>query len=152
VDWITSGLSAWGWGFAYGAILFLMATALISYGAGQLAERFAVVVGRILKKRAGLDDLSLRRKVQDGKWTLIFNPRNIKGKKRISFQRDGFVGMGHNQNEHRWRVNNGLLEIFREDDKPQSRFAYIPETNEFIHTNDEDTKSLRDQRIIPELK
>jgi len=147
VDWL-SGMASWNWGVIVAIIVSLAITLFVGYVFAQIGEQLAVGLGRYLKKRAGLDDLSLRKKLEAGDWILIFNPKSLDGRKQISFERDGFIGKGHNQNEHRWHIKEGLLEIFREDDALQSRFTYLPETNEFVHTNDASTKSIRDQKII----
>ena len=79
------------------------------------------------------------------RWELIFRPPNQS--KPISFLSDGSVGEGQNQNEHTWRIQNNKLELIQEDGHVHSRFNFVKETQRFIHTNDPDTRSIRDQII-----
>lgn len=79
------------------------------------------------------------------RWELIFRPPNQS--KPISFLADGSIGEGQNQNEHTWRIQNNKLELIQEDGHIHSRFNFVKETQRFIHTNDPDTLSVKNQII-----
>ena len=85
--------------------------------------------------------------LKDG-WTLNFNPKNPIGRKPISFLSDGRIGDGNNENEARWQIVNGMLEILRPNNDLQNRFRYDPEGEKFICTNDTDAKGYKDQFIF----
>jgi hypothetical protein len=87
-------------------------------------------------------------KLVGSEWRLIFNPTSSKSKK-IIFHEDGNVGEGQNNNEHTWRIRQGMLEILCNDRQVFSRFRYDPDKGSFFHTNDDDTLSIRSQRIEP---
>ena len=82
-----------------------------------------------------------------GKWTLVYNPPNRS--KPITFLATGAIGEGQNQNENRWRVSKGKLELLQSDGQTHSRFEFNPRNSSFVHTNDEDTKSIKGQYILP---
>lgn len=71
--------------------------------------------------------------------------------KLLTFREDGTIGEGCNENEHTWRIVRGKLEILAADGKVYSRFAYEKQSGQLKHTNDEDTRSLRNQHIEPSL-
>ncbi|WP_193171969.1 hypothetical protein [Nisaea nitritireducens] len=81
------------------------------------------------------------------KWILHFNPISAAGEKEISFEPNGKIGVGANQNEATWRLRGAALEILNSDNKIFSRFFYDPEVEIFQHTNDDDTLSLSSQWI-----
>jgi hypothetical protein len=68
----------------------------------------------------------------------------------MRFSPDGRIVEGGNRNEHSWRVLDGQLELLQADGTVHSRFNYSPGHGMFFHTNDPDTKSLRDQYMAPE--
>jgi hypothetical protein len=80
-----------------------------------------------------------------GRWTLVHNPPNQS--KPITFLRGGKVSEGQNQNEHTWRTHFGKLELLQEDGRVHSRFDFDKKSIKFVHTNDPDTLSGRDQYI-----
>jgi hypothetical protein len=84
---------------------------------------------------------------KDG-WILNFNPMNPMGRKRISFIADGSIGEGKNENEFRWQMVKGMLEIIRLNNDLQNRFKYDPQGQKFICTNDGDAKGLPHQFIF----
>jgi len=69
--------------------------------------------------------------------------------KKLTFLDNEEIGEGKNDNESKWRVRRGLLELLNSEGKVFSRFLYDKEKQIFVHTNDEDTLSLRSQRIEP---
>ncbi len=78
-------------------------------------------------------------------WVLVHNPPDQS--KPITFLRDGTVGEGQNQNEHMWRIHNSRLELLQGDGRVHSRFDFDKKATRFIHTNDPDTLSNRNQYI-----
>ena len=95
-----------------------------------------------------LDQL-LNEKIRLGSWILIFNPTltSPRARKKISFNAEGTVGEGRNRNESDWKINNGLLEIYRENGLLQNKFRYEEKNNKFICTSDPNAKGIRDQVI-----
>jgi hypothetical protein len=98
-------------------------------------------------KIASIEDKTITM-LLSSRWEMIFNPNHPRGRKEISFNVDGTVGEGRNANEDRWRIVGSYLEFLTADNKLQSRFLYSDTSRAFIHTNDEDTISLRNQRIV----
>jgi hypothetical protein len=86
----------------------------------------------------------------DKAWILNFNPANPRGRKRISFNKDGTIGFGRNQNEFRWQISNGMLEIYREAGTLQNRFRYDEIADRFVCTNDPNAVGYKDQTIYQE--
>ena len=91
------------------------------------------------------DDLS--QLLIDRKWRLVFNPPA--GSKTITFNQDGTVGEGQNQNEHTWRIVDRTLELIQSNNQTHSKFIFSKRNSTFIHTNDPNTRSIRNQYIIP---
>lgn len=87
-----------------------------------------------------------------GMWKLFHNPSiGPERSKDISFKDSGDIQVGRNNNESKWRIMDGTLELLQSDGKVHSRFYFIPESKIFIHTGDADTRSARGQYIIPSL-
>ena len=85
-----------------------------------------------------------------GMWKLFHNPSiGPVRSKDISFKATGEIQSGRNDNESKWRITDGTLELLQTDGKVHSRFYFIPESKIFIHTGDADTPSARGQYIIP---
>jgi hypothetical protein len=82
-------------------------------------------------------------------WIFNFNPAARGKEKEITFNDDGTIGVGRNNNEHNWRVRSGLLEMLNHEDRVFSRFAYDDAKGWFVHTNDPDTLSIKSQTIRP---
>lgn len=81
------------------------------------------------------------------RWLLVFNPPNRS--KPITFLPSGSVGEGQNKNEYSWRVAAGKLELVQADGRVHSRFVFNSRTTSFLHTNDQDTLSIKGQFIVP---
>ncbi len=75
-------------------------------------------------------------------FNLYFNPKQKDGYKTITFLANGNIGEGRNENEDRWKITNGKLEIFSEDNKIHSRFNYLVDSNIFMLTGDIETKAF----------
>lgn len=95
-----------------------------------------------------LDDATLQAMLTTRRYRLVFNPGNGRNKE-ITFMSDGQIGLGRNNNEYLWRVVDGHLEILAVDSTVYSRFRYNRTKDRLEHTNDHDTKSIRDQYIDP---
>lgn len=80
-------------------------------------------------------------------WVLIFNPNHPNGSKDITFMVDGTIGSGSNKNEANWRVKDGFLEILNDQGAVFSRFLMDETMDTFVSTDDDDTLSLRGQRV-----
>lgn len=77
---------------------------------------------------------------------LFFNPPSRS--KRMRFEPHGRIVEGNNMNEHSWRVIDGMLELLQLDGAVHSRFTLDRKSLAFTHTNDPDTKSLRNQVMV----
>ena len=106
---------------------------------------------KVRKERSRRKDIEqvVLSKLVGPEWKLIFNPNSTKGSKKITFLGDGRVGVGKNDNESEWRIRDGFLEILNSQGEVFSRFSYDNEGESFSHTNDDDTLSIRSQRIEP---
>jgi hypothetical protein len=88
----------------------------------------------------------LRQLLLSGKFNFVFNP-TTGGSKQLTFLPNGDIGEGRNNNEHRWRIADGRLEILSADGAVYSRFVLLADNESLHHTNDPDTRSLRGQYI-----
>lgn len=77
---------------------------------------------------------------------LFFNPPSRS--KRMRFEPNGRIVEGNNRNEHSWRVVANKLELLQLDGAIHSRFTFDRKAKIFKHTNDSDTKSIRDQFMV----
>lgn len=116
-------------------------------GAGFLYTN--TVLRRRFKREQKHEAADMASRLIGQQWTLHFNPSAQSGKKAISFAPDGTIAIGRNDNENRWRVEEGTLELLNAAGQVFSRFRYDPSKNMFTHTNDPDTLSIRDQTILP---
>lgn len=82
-------------------------------------------------------------------WWLHYNVKNPEAKKHISLGTNGEILEGKNKNENTWRINNGFLEFLNNQRQVFSRFDYNENSGKFIHTNDNDTLSLKNQILYP---
>lgn len=85
-------------------------------------------------------------------WVLIFNPPAKA--KAISFNADGSVGEGQNNNEHSWRLIDDRLELIQADGKVHSRFRWVSHRDRWVHTNEPDLLSIKKQEIrrVPSMR
>lgn len=121
-------------------IIALVAWYVIFFVGAQKLHLF--VSDKIKKKDSDINSILV-----GAEWNLLFNPSSPNGSKKIIFLEDGNIGEGQNKNEATWRVREGLLEILNKDGKIFSRFRYNSDREVFEHTNDEDTLSIRHQKI-----
>ena len=111
---------------------------------------FARGVVRGSRDRVADDEQQILSVLADSDWNFIFNPDSSRmSNKKMTFREDGTIGEGRNNNEHTWRIREGLLEILNSEGQVFSRFRYDKSKNRFLHTNDDDTLSIRSQRIEP---
>jgi hypothetical protein len=80
-------------------------------------------------------------------WILIFNPKTH-AQKSISFNKDGTIGEGRNDNEFQWKMVNDELVILRSDERLQNRFRYDSMTDRFLSIDDSFAHGLRGQVIF----
>ncbi|WP_422022867.1 hypothetical protein [Pyruvatibacter mobilis] len=135
------------YGLASGLIaiaLFMLTTIFASAKTSKLAE---TIVKNYLQKESELAS-RIEDSLINNEWVLVFNPKTKNGRKRIVFLPEGVIGDGINQNENRWRLNGQFLELVNSSGSVFSRFSYDFDKDEFEHTNDDDTLSIRSQRII----
>lgn len=130
------------------ASLFLSVFLATLIGAPIFFYTNSIVRKRFLRKTKAAET-HLSADLVGGYWILTFNPEMVNGKKEITFLPDGQIGVGRNENEHRWRIREGTLEILNSEGNVFSRFRYDKERRLLDHTNDPDTQSLRNQKISP---
>ncbi|MFN4311414.1 MAG: hypothetical protein ACK4FK_12585 [Ferrovibrio sp.] len=119
------------------------ASALLAIRVSEFAQKLA---SSRQKKNTEKSENILALLNQSG-WVLHFNSKSAHARKQISFMPDGNIGLGKNKNESSWRLTGEFLELLNSEGKVFSRFKYDPSSNRFLHTNDEDTLSLRNQII-----
>lgn len=101
--------------------------------------------------RRKFTDAELMKVLVSKRYRLFHNPSvGPQRSKLVTFSSSGDVKEGANDNEHKWRIRNGLFEFIQKDGEIHSRFQYLPDSYIFVHTGDEDTKSARGQFMIPE--
>jgi hypothetical protein len=131
----------------FGSHFFLIiAAAVLSFLSSWIIEVSANYVGRMLRNREASGDETIMARLKSNTW--ILSTARGKGKE-ISFNDDNTIGEGANENENKWRVRNGLLEIMNSQGRVFSRFSYDDEKDRFVHTNDPDTLSNRAQTMRP---
>jgi hypothetical protein len=114
----------------------------------KITEGLAKTFGKQIRRKAASEDEEVTAILESKIWILVYNP-TAKVSKKITFDKDGTIGIGRNQNENTWRVTHGLLEIRNSENQVFSRFLYDRSAKQFSHTNDEDTLSIRSQTIVP---
>lgn len=103
-----------------------------------------------VSKSVDVSSINIEAKLIETPFRLYFNPKiGEKGSKIMMFGPEGKIIEGRNQNESFWRTSKGHLEFVQSDGQVHSRFYLDPNSKIFIHTNDDDTKSIRGQYMIP---
>lgn len=137
------------WSLLSSSILGILITTAVLIGSSSILP----IVRRILEKsrhKREASEADLLQILPRRRWRFVFNPtRSTGGEKEITFNEDGEIGDGGNRNETNWRVRGEFVEILNSEGQVYSRFTYDPKTGVFHHTNDDDTSSLRSQRIEP---
>jgi len=86
----------------------------------------------------------IRNALMSNRFKFVFNP--LTGASKIlSFSPNGTIGDGRNNNEARWRIVDGRLEILDGNGELYSRFILLKDDRSFHHTNDSDTRSIKGQ-------
>jgi hypothetical protein len=133
-------------GITAGALLGVLSSLIAAF----VSEKGASAFGRMLRRKEASDDERIMSLLKSKSWMLNYNPASPGHEKPISFEDDGSIGKGLNNNENKWRVRNGLLEIVNDVGRIFSRFSYDESHKKFVHTNDPDTLSIKSQVIRPE--
>lgn len=94
-----------------------------------------------------ITDEQLRQILTNNEFTIIHNAEHNRSK-TITFNADGAIGKGGNQNEFRWDIDSGDLLIFTEKDQLQNRFVYVRETGGFKAADDEQVVAPPNQSIL----
>jgi hypothetical protein len=112
----------------------------------QFAEdpRFRSINAKILSEV----EASIHKAVKTNVYSHVYNPESGRAK-TLTFKAGGYIGEGRNDNESRWRVAGGRLEILNSQMQVYSRFFLLPDGRSFHHTNDPDTLSIKGQYLTP---
>jgi hypothetical protein len=105
--------------------------------------RFAEINSRIVAKL----DTQIFNEITNRRYRFVFNPETGRSK-TLTFEINGKIGEGRNDNESSWRISEGRLEILNGHGEVYSRFSVLPD-GKFQHTNDPDTKSIKGQYLEP---
>lgn len=106
--------------------------------------RFTDLNNQIMKET----DAKIQKAVRTNTYTFVYNPKTGRSK-TLTFKQGGYIGEGRNDNEHRWRVTRGRLEILNSKMQVYSRFYLLPDGRSFHHTNDDDVPSIKGQYLTP---
>lgn len=99
---------------------------------------------------SSVTDTELEQLLTKSAWVLFHNPKiGPERSKTIVFGKSGEIQAGRNNNENKWLVRNGMLELLQADGKVHSRFRFLPENRIFVHSGDVDTRSAQGQYIVP---
>lgn len=119
----------------------------------ELKENFSAVISNEQRplKNIAISDNEISDVVRKQPYRLQFNPKKGRnGSKIMMFGPDGKIVEGGNDNEYSWRAANGKLELLNKAGKVFSRFNLDLPTNLFLHANDLDTLSIKNQYMTPE--
>lgn len=126
--------------------VFIVIYALVFY----LAYRLFVKLVMFFRLKAKRVESKILDQLLEKEWRLVFNPKSqSRGSKTITFNEDFTIGKGRNNNENTWRSSSDFLELIDGSGEVFSRFRFDQANEVFRHTNDEDTRSLKDQLIEP---
>lgn len=87
----------------------------------------------------------LRKIIKERRFRMNYNPTKERANKHVTFLPDNRIGEGQNDQEHRWRIRRGKLEILDANGAVYSRFRFDPPSGRLVHTNEPDTRSVRNQ-------
>jgi hypothetical protein len=82
------------------------------------------------------------------KFRFIYNPLANKSK-IVTFSQNGEVKEGQNNNENRWQIRRGKLELLNSENNLYSRFVYEAKSGRLTHTNDPECLSILGQYFEP---
>lgn len=126
--------------------------ALVASGIGGLVgAAFGIWSFSELRKRrqqiSKIRQETIKERLLTPGWVLVFNPQT-RGHKAISFNSDGTIGEGQNNNEFRWVMDHDLLSIVRSNGTLQNKFRYDGETDQFNSLDDPLAAGIKGQFIF----
>jgi hypothetical protein len=133
-----------GWG------LWEITQLLALVGAAVAITSGAFLVGRLRsseQQKTTLREQTIQSRLFQQGWKFNFNPKYPYKIKPISFNADGTIGEGRNDNETSWRWDGDVLELIRSDGKVQNRLRYNPDLDRFVATQPSATNHIKDQYI-----
>jgi hypothetical protein len=89
----------------------------------------------------------LTQRLKEPGWILNYNPKIPGRTKQISFEDDGSIGEGRNDNEFKWNLVNDQLDIIAKDGALHNSFAYEADTDQFKATRPERKYKIEGQVI-----
>jgi hypothetical protein len=95
-----------------------------------------------------IENRTLRKLLQERRFEFIYDPKTRK-KRLVTFLPFGTIGIGRGENEYRWQIRRGALEIFQHGGKLYSRFRYDPQTGLLRHTGEAGLLSPAGQYFQP---
>ena len=105
-------------------------------------QRFREINARVI----AAEELKLRQIVTRTDYKFVFNPETGRSK-RLTFKENGEIGEGRNDNEYKWRIKDGQLEVIHKEGHIYSRFLLVPGSRNLHHTNDTDLPSIKGQYL-----
>ena len=72
--------------------------------------------------------------------------------KPVTFQKNGTIGVGRNDNESSWKVLFAKLIIISSNGEDYSKFKWDQKQGKLLHTNDPKLPSVMGQFIVPFVK
>jgi hypothetical protein len=93
---------------------------------------------------------TLEQRLKQPGWVLNYNPKFPNRTKPISFEGDGSIGDGRNDNENRWSLDNNQLVMIRADGSEHNRFEYDAQTDRFISHRASSVHKITGQYIYRE--
>lgn len=119
-------------------VVGLSSSVLIAVSVSVLASVFAAFatirwndLDKWQREAFNLRKSTVEQRLKEPGWILNFNPKSSAGKKEISFNNDGTIGLGRNDNESTWVLYNDQLVIRQSTGEVQNTFAYDPNTDQF---------------------
>lgn len=125
-------------------------TVILNIIAGIGLTAIVAVLSWIIGPLKWLIQTKRLRKIIGGecRFRFVYNPDANKSK-IVTFLPDGQIGEGRNENENKWRIKRGKLEILAVDGKWFNRFKHDPETGRIVSTNELSMRSINGQYFIP---
>lgn len=122
----------------------LMTTVTIAVAMfGLIIFEYAKRLSRDLSSEKRNTKTKLAILLKELEWTLDFNPNAAGARKRISFNDDGTIGDGANENECSWAIVDNFLEIYKIDGTLQNRFTVEAGGSVWRSTNDPEADAVR---------
>lgn len=119
--------------------------ALSEFLGGLLLVVFLAVVGVLVGPiRWWRASRRIKSIIRGRRFVFMFNPEGRR-RKVVTFNPDGTIGEGRNNNEHTWKIKRGRLDIYGADGLLYSSFRHDVLSGKLIHTNDPNTRSIRNQ-------